>query len=120
MIPRLVPLLAALLVLPLLSPAAIKQEVRDPFADAERALRGNDRDGALRALDEALKLQPEHPAARFWRGRILAERGDFDKALADLDEAARLNANNADTFAYRGYVWQKRGDSDAEIGRAHV
>ena len=113
--------LAALLSQPALTFAAIKQRERNIQQEAEAALRERNPAAALRALDELIKTQPANAAARFWRGRLLAEQREFDKALADLEVAIKLNPGNADAFAYRGYVHQKRSEPDeamADFNRA--
>ena len=112
---RLVLALAILISLPGISPGAIKGVEHDYLHEAEQALRDHNEDAALKALDSALKENPDEPSAHFWRGRIYAGKGDFDKALPDLNAAIKLQPNNADAYAHRGYVYQKRHAQDEAL-----
>src|ERR1043165_2179074 len=108
-------LFTAIVLLPLLSPAGIKQRERNVLQEAEEALRNRDTAGALKALDALIEQQPDNAAALFWRGRLLAEQRQFDKALVDFDESIRLEPRNADAYSHRGYVRQKRGEADEAL-----
>lgn len=44
---------------------------------------------AERDIARALQLMPEHPAARYYAGLALAQRGDFDRAISVWDRLAR-------------------------------
>lgn len=100
-----------LLLLPALSPAAIKTIQKNHLEEAEQALRDNKIDDALAALDAALADDPDNAAAHFWRGRLRAGKGEFEKALPDLNAAIRLKPT-ADAYTHRGYVFQKQRQFD--------
>jgi len=100
-----------LLLLPAVSPAAIKTVQKNHLQEAEDDLRENKVDDALAALDAAIQEDPDNGAAHFWRGRLRAGKGEYDKALPDLNAAIRLQPS-ADAFAHRGYVFQKQHQLD--------
>jgi tetratricopeptide (TPR) repeat protein len=110
---RLLPIVVFLL-LPVLSPGAIKSESKNHLQEAEDALRENKVDDALAALDAAIQDDPENGAAHFWRGRLRAGKGEFDKALPDLNAAVRIQPT-ADAYAHRGYVFQKQHQLDDSL-----
>ena len=103
--------LAIFLLLPVLSPAAIKSVQPNHIAEAEQALKDNRIDDALAALDAALTDDPDNAAAHFWRGRLRAGKGEYDKAMPDLNAAIRLKPT-AEGYAHRGYVYQKQHQLD--------
>jgi tetratricopeptide (TPR) repeat protein len=109
--PRSILALTFSLLLPALSPAAIKTQKKNYLQDAEAALRENRTDEALAALDAALKDDPDNGAAHFWRGRLRAGKGELDKALPDFNAAIRLQPTG-DAYAHRGYVYQKLNQPD--------
>jgi tetratricopeptide (TPR) repeat protein len=53
---------------------------------ADLLKRRNDRAGALRLLDQALALNPDHPALYFERARLHAEAGDREAAKRDFEK----------------------------------
>lgn len=109
---RVLPLaLSVCLLLPAISPAAIKTVEKNHLQEAEDALKENKIDDALTALDAALADDPDNAAAHFWRGRLRAGKGEFDKAMPDLNAAIRLKPT-AEGFAHRGYVYQKQRQFD--------
>jgi tetratricopeptide (TPR) repeat protein len=110
---RVLPL-AIFLLLPVLSPAAIKSEQKNHLQEAEDALKENKIDDALTALDAALADDPDNAAAHFWRGRLRAGKGDYEKAMPDLNAAIRLKPT-AEGYAHRGYVYQKQRQFDEAL-----
>ena len=88
-------LFATLLVAPSLCLAAIKATTPNYLQKAEEAIQNEDYDTALGALNEAINEHPENTAARIWRARILAERGQLDKAQEDLDTVLSAQPDNA-------------------------
>jgi tetratricopeptide (TPR) repeat protein len=50
-----------------------------------------DRNGALFALNEAVRLAPYYAQPRWQRGNFLYRKGDYDQAFADLRQAAASN-----------------------------
>ncbi len=51
---------------------------------------------ALEALDEGLRLWPDHSVARWLAGRAAEQLGDFDRALEEYGEAVRNDPGNED------------------------
>jgi tetratricopeptide (TPR) repeat protein len=81
----------------------------------------NDTDGALKAMDAAIALDPERAPLYLDRAAIWSGKGDRDKALTDCDQAIKLDANNAGGFAVAAHVLKARllvsdGKLDAAIG----
>lgn len=78
-------------------------------------------DAAIRELDEAIRLDPAHPAARASRGICWREKGDPKRALADLDLAILLDTTNPVFFhgrsAARGAMRDWPGAVE-DLGRA--
>ena len=54
--------------------------------------------GALRSLDESLRLNPQFAPAYFQRAKLRNDAGDTSRALADLDTATRLDRTYAEPF----------------------
>ena len=73
----------------------------------------DDLDGAIKLLDEAIKLNANNALAYFARGTVYVGQKNFDAALKDFDAAIKLNPNDADTYNNRGnvYVGQKNFDT---------
>lgn len=51
---------------------------------------------ALEALDEGLRLWPDHSVARWLAGRASEQLGDYDRALEEYGEAVRNDRGNRD------------------------
>ncbi len=66
--------------------------------------------------EQALKLQPDLPAAHLALG-YNAYRGhrDYDQALKAFDTALALRPNDAEALAAQGYVQRRQGHFDAAI-----
>ena len=63
--------------------ARVAQERRDPVR-------------ALEEFDEALRLWPDNPYARYYAARAAEEVGDFDRALAEFRYAIRIDPSATD------------------------
>jgi tetratricopeptide (TPR) repeat protein len=63
-------------------------------------------DEALKALGEAIRLDPKHALAFSSRGAIHYNTKQYDKAIADVDEAIRLEPSKATSgYSIRGNAW---------------
>ncbi|MFW5876364.1 MAG: tetratricopeptide repeat protein [Myxococcota bacterium] len=65
-----------------------------------RLILARDLEGAIAALQEALKLDPRKPQAHYFMGIAQREKGEMDPALESLDTAARMADGQPD--------WQAR------------
>jgi tetratricopeptide (TPR) repeat protein len=72
-------------------------------------------DAALRDLNEAIRQDPNSPAAYFFRGWCYASLKDYDRALRDYDKVIELNPNYAQVFYNRGNLYLGKGDHDRAI-----
>jgi tetratricopeptide (TPR) repeat protein len=67
---------------------------------------------AVRALDRAIALYPEHGQARAGRGVLLARLGKYKEALRDARHAERLDPRPANLYRVAGiYALASRGDA---------
>ena len=88
---------------------------------AEEAQRGLDAferadyDQAIVALDEAIRLDPNHSEAHRWRGDASLNKHELDKALSEYDEAIRLDPKNGMAYCCRGAAWTEKGEFDKAI-----
>jgi tetratricopeptide (TPR) repeat protein len=74
-----------------------------------------DRARAMRDLDAALKLVPQHAGWLRSRGLLFADARDYDKALRDFDDAVRLNPRDALAFLERGIARKNRKEYDKAL-----
>jgi len=94
---RTVIALVALVVLIGATPSSsTSAQVHQLILKAEKLYRSGDRPGALRAIDQALKLDPRDIAALVDRGDMRDNAGDHTGALADYDAAIAI----APTYEY--------------------
>ena len=76
----------------------------------ESAIRGmeyyrkGDNDNAIKAADEAIRLQPTLPILYIDRGSAYQSKGQPDKALADFDRAIQLDPNSARAYCDRAIL----------------
>ena len=81
----------------------------------ERAYNSTDLEDKMYYYDEAIRLQPDFPAAYINRGATRGRQGDLDGAIRDYDEALRLQPDDADAYYNRGGAQREKGDLDAAI-----
>jgi tetratricopeptide (TPR) repeat protein len=70
---------------------------------------------AYAEASEAVRINPDSPAARLERGRIGWHRQQWEASLADFNEAIRLAPEQAEGYSLRGIVWYHKGDIDRAI-----
>jgi tetratricopeptide (TPR) repeat protein len=70
---------------------------------------------AIADYDEAVKHDPQQPAAFNNRGLAHASKSDYDRALADYDEAIRLNPKYAAALNNRGLAYFRKGQHQRAI-----
>jgi tetratricopeptide (TPR) repeat protein len=73
-----------------------------------------DHEGALQALNTALRLDPDQPSYYVARGTVLDYLARSDEALSDYNRAIRLDPKYAQAYYERAITYRDRG----ELGRA--
>ncbi|MBD2628185.1 tetratricopeptide repeat-containing S1 family peptidase [Trichormus variabilis] len=74
-----------------------------------------DKQGAIVAYTEAIKLNSNYANAYFGRGNARYELGDKQAAIADYNQAIKINPNYAEAYINRGNVRYELGDKQAAI-----
>ncbi len=90
-------------------------------SEAFTKLDKGDNDGALAAIEQALKLDPNYSDGYLARADIHATRGERDLALKDYAHALELNPDNLEVYVDRSHVdWQSgnKAQAIADIGLA--
>jgi tetratricopeptide (TPR) repeat protein len=76
----------------------------------------NNFEEAIKELDIALKLNPNHLNATYLRGNAYSVTRQPEKALADFNKTLLLNPDYAEAYASRGFVYRfYMGDYDRAI-----
>jgi tetratricopeptide (TPR) repeat protein len=89
----------------------------------DRALKEIDRgnlEGAIRALDAAVKADPQMWMVWFARGQVYMQLRKYDSALLDINEAGRLKPQFKRTFVIRAEIYRDLGrcaDALADLDR---
>src|SRR5262245_61621728 len=79
----------------------VPASVRPVFERGLTLHRNGDSVGAIRAFDEAIRLQPTFARAYTLRGTAYMLTGDYQKALSDLNQAIRIDPRNAAAYCDR-------------------
>jgi tetratricopeptide (TPR) repeat protein len=91
-----------------------KREVELTAADyynrGLRCLSGEDYDGALDALDQAIQLDPTLAYAFYNRGLTHFFKRDDDRAIEDFNQALELGFDNALLYRNRGNAFSRKGN----------
>ncbi len=69
-----------------------------------------DRPRALRHLVAWSTLEPDNPAPRLERARLLAQAGDLDGAERALSEVLRIDASHLEAHLSLATIWRRRFD----------
>ena len=93
------------------------------LADADRAqayfLRGvndsSDSRKSITNLNSAIKLNPDHADAYYWRAQFFMLEGHTAQAWADLNKAVALDPDNARAHYLRGEIQSGNGNYDIAI-----
>ncbi|MDD4651253.1 MAG: tetratricopeptide repeat protein [Methanothrix sp.] len=72
-------------------------------------------DEALKAYDEAIRLDPDYASAWNYKGETLDSQGKYDEALKAYDEAIRLDPDYALAWNNKGYALSELGKYDEAI-----
>ena len=107
------------------SPAAVDRagpidltSARDYLLTAEDALKRRDYDGALVALDNAVRSNPDDIEAYLQRGELFTLQGRRDRAFEDLNRAVKLNPKGSLGFVERSELYTVAGDADHSVADA--
>ncbi|MTJ06427.1 tetratricopeptide repeat-containing serine protease family protein [Anabaena sp. UHCC 0204] len=87
----------------------------DYFALAADKYAKGDYKGAIIALEEAIKINPNDALAYYNRGVVRSALGDKQAAITDYNQAIKINPNDADAYYNRGNVRSALGDKQAAI-----
>jgi len=92
---------------------------RDYLISAADALKRTDFDGAMDALERAVRNNPDDAQPYLQRGELFALRGERDRAIEDLDRAIVLDPKSATGFIERSELNAAKGDADRAITDAN-
>ena len=70
---------------------------------------------AIKAYDEAIRLDPKHAAAWNNKGIALNNQGKYNEAIEAYDEAIRLDPNYAAAWNNKGIALNNQGKYDEAI-----
>jgi tetratricopeptide (TPR) repeat protein len=83
--------------------------------EGEAYMKNGSYQDAVRALSEALQLDPQAKSVLLSRGRCYAQLQQYDKALADLDAALKLGENTGELHLVRGFVLAQTGLAEKAV-----
>jgi len=92
--------------------------VRDYVLTAEDALKRKDYEGAMAALDAALRADPGNIEAYLERAQVFSLGGHHDRAFDDANRAVTLAPDNALGFVMRSELAALAGDHDNALADA--
>jgi tetratricopeptide (TPR) repeat protein len=108
---RLISLIGCLLVLFLLCSTALAQKTVDDFYElSQKCLMNRDIDGALAAINKAIKLEPDMAELYGRRSEFHMMKGQPQEALADLDKALLLKPDLTAAYISRGQLRMMSND----------
>ena len=84
------------------------QSAADSVERGNRLLSQGDRDSAVSAYTEAIRLDPKNPKAYVGRACAYEEKGDFDKAVADYTRAIERDPRDAAKYVGRFFRRDER------------
>jgi tetratricopeptide (TPR) repeat protein len=106
-------LLAALLVFTAVSLSAQNAQTR--LDNGKQLFDQGNYDGAIRELDEAIRLDPNMAEAYAYRARSYNAKENYDRSLADANKAIQLNPRLAMGYYARGNYYRDKNDNDRAI-----
>jgi len=72
-------------------------------------------DEAIKAFDEAIRLDPNHARAWINKGIAFGEQDKYNEAIKAFEEAIRLDPNYADAWHNKGIASGEQGKYDEAI-----
>jgi peroxiredoxin Q/BCP len=113
--------------------ATPEEKVRRALHDGIKLFGNRSYDKAFKCFDDALRLQPDHTVARYYRGVLHVYRLDYKAAVADFDRALKARPDEARVYAQRGRAYmalnrfaeaktdfQKALRLDPKMGKAYL
>ena len=91
---------------------------RDYLLTARDALKRRDYDGALVALNSAVRSDPDDIEAYLERGELFTLQGQRDRAFDDLNRAIKLDPKDSLGFVERSELYAIAGDADHALADA--
>lgn len=88
-------------------PRPPKASVKKALAEAEKYLARDDREKAIAAYSQAIKLDPDCKKAYVGRGMVYNETNDRNKALADFSKAIKLDPTDNYPYEMRAAIYEK-------------
>jgi len=89
---------------------------RDAWNNKGSALDGQGmHDEAIKAYDEAIRLDPKYAVAWYNKGIALRDQGKYDEAIKAYDEAIRLDPNLAEPWNNKGVALYSQGKYNEAI-----
>ena len=70
---------------------------------------------AMAALNDALRIDPNHVKSLRMRGYGYRQKKKYDLALADIEKAIQIEPNHSSSYAVRGGIFEMRGQIDKAI-----
>jgi lipoprotein NlpI len=95
--------------------AASADEIDEAIKKTRAALKANDDEGALKAADEAVKLDPKNAMARFLHGEVQARFRRHAEAIKDYEKVLELDPKFVAAINQRGGERFKMGDVKGSI-----
>ncbi len=74
---------------------------------------------ALKAVECALRIDPEDPQAHYQRGYSLARLGELEKALEANDQALKIRSEFAEAWNNRAYILSQHQDYQSALEAAN-
>ena len=96
-----------ILLLALMTSAQCQQTAEDWFNKGIVLYNQDKYDEAIKAFDEAIKLDPKYAYAWNGKGIALADQGKYDEAIEAYDEAIKLDPKDARTWYNKGITLGK-------------
>ncbi len=91
-------------------PLLIQGQTYELSQQGESKLRSGDYQGALKAYNQVLQLNPNDDTAYVNRGTARFELGDKHGAMDDFTQAVELNPKNAEAYRQRGGLYLIMGN----------
>ncbi len=109
------PFFVFILLLALVISAQCQKTAEDWLNKGNALLDQEKYDEAIKAYDEAIRLDPNHAAAWILKGGALAKQGKYDEAIKIIDEAIRLDPKVAAAWGLKGVVLHNQSKYDEAI-----